>query len=112
MVARDISKDLANAREARLQDRTMGLLAPRRDAGELRDTYGALNAQRIRGQEMSEAELIKRNIPKRWAITAGDRVVLLDGRDKGKIGKVLACDRGRGELTVEGLNLVCSICCA
>lgn len=40
-------------------------------------------------------------------IVEGDRVVLLEGRDKGKIGKVLSLDRQRQEVTVEGLNLVC-----
>jgi large subunit ribosomal protein L24 len=41
-------------------------------------------------------------------LVKGDRVVLLEGRDKGKIGKITATDRIRAECTVEGLNMVCN----
>jgi ribosomal protein L24 len=40
-------------------------------------------------------------------IVKGDRVVLLEGRDKGKIGKITNVDTKRVECTVEGLNMVC-----
>jgi len=39
-------------------------------------------------------------------IVADDRVVLLEGRDKGKIGKVVSTDPKRNECTVEGCNMV------
>lgn len=41
-------------------------------------------------------------------VVVGDRVVLLEGRDKGKIGKVRSTDKMRAECTVEGMNVVCS----
>jgi len=36
----------------------------------------------------------------------GDRVVLLAGKDKGKIGNVRKVDRSEGKVVVEGLNMV------
>ena len=42
-----------------------------------------------------------------WPIMVGDRVVVMEGREKGKIGMVKGTDKEREELTVEGLNKVC-----
>lgn len=38
-------------------------------------------------------------------IKKGDKVKILKGRDRGKIGKVLNMSLKKGKLTVEGLNL-------
>ena len=36
----------------------------------------------------------------------GDRVVILAGKDKGKIGNIRKVDRSEGKVIVEGLNMV------
>jgi len=36
----------------------------------------------------------------------GDRVVVIAGKDKGKIGNIKKVDRAEGRVTVEGLNMV------
>ncbi len=87
----------------------MGLLAPRRDVGDLKDTYGTINSQRLRGRELSdeEREVALESVGGRYLnLVKGDRVVLLEGRDKGKIGTISSTDAKRAELTVEGLNMV------
>ncbi|HXA61250.1 MAG TPA: 50S ribosomal protein L24 [Streptosporangiaceae bacterium] len=39
-------------------------------------------------------------------IKKGDDVVIIAGKDKGKAGKVIAVDRNRDRVTVEGANLM------
>ena len=39
-------------------------------------------------------------------IRLGDNVQVISGKDKGKAGKVIAVDRKKNRVTVEGLNLV------
>jgi len=39
-------------------------------------------------------------------LKAGDEVVVVGGKDRGKRGKVLRVDRGKDRVYVEGLNLV------
>ena len=42
----------------------------------------------------------------KFKIKKGDRVVVTTGRDKGKSGEVLAVQRGRNRVLVQGVNLV------
>ena len=42
----------------------------------------------------------------RFKIKKGDRVVVTTGRDKGKSGEVLAVQRDRNRVLVQGVNLV------
>lgn len=96
-----VNRDIREERVARREKRELGPLAPRRDVGDRRDTYGAMDPRRLRGviklkEEQKPAQLI----------VAGDRVVLLEGRDKGKIGVVSSVDKERHECVVKGLNLV------
>jgi large subunit ribosomal protein L24 len=39
-------------------------------------------------------------------VKKGDMVVVISGKEKGKRGKVLAIDRERSRVTVEGVNVV------
>ena len=106
---RDESATLKAARIARREDWELGPLAPRRDVGDARDTYATINSQRSRGPELGMRERMERKnaVGGRYMnIVTGDRVVLLEGRDKGKIGKISNIDVPRGECTVEGLNMV------
>ena len=57
-------------------------MAPRRDVGDNKNTYGALDTARLRGVEKSDG------FWKDWCIVEGDRVVIVENghRDRGKIG--------------------------
>jgi large subunit ribosomal protein L24 len=100
---------LKQARLNRREDYELGPLAPRRDVGDWTDKWGTIDPHRSRGQELSDRE--KKKIWEPWGgkfpnIVVGDRVVLLEGRDKGKIGTIEVIDKDRAEVKVKGLNLV------
>eukprot|EP00371_Babesia_bovis_P001603 XP_001610250.1 50S ribosomal subunit L24 [Babesia bovis T2Bo] len=40
-----------------------------------------------------------------WKIRVGDKVTVISGKDKGKSGEVLACDKLRNQVKVKGCNL-------
>lgn len=98
---RSTLQTLKDARIARREDWQLGQLAPRRDVGAQRDTYGTTDTRLLRGPELPKSEQTRF-----WPIVAGDRVVIVEGRDKGNIGRVRSTDQVRNELTVEGLNKV------
>lgn len=92
---------LQQDRKNRREDWACGTLAPRRDVGDKETTYGALS--------MYDIELPVRDPEQRprWApILRGDRVVIVRGRERGKIGKVKGTDYERAAVQVEGLNIV------
>ncbi len=77
--------------------------------GNKKDTFGAVSTQRLKGPSLTEAERFEKLKDfggSRLNLVKNDRVVLLEGRDKGKIGKVTATDKWRAECTVQGLNMV------
>ena len=90
------------ARTARREDWLMGPLAPRRDVGDAKDTYGTVSPRQLR------APVKENGTWKDWCIRKDDRVVLVAPRhpDRGKIGKVLSVREEAEECTVEGLNMV------
>ncbi|KAI9676774.1 MAG: hypothetical protein M1829_002869 [Trizodia sp. TS-e1964] len=88
--------DIKLARVTRKEDWELGPLAPRRDIGDKRDTYGTMDTSRL----MAGKKQAYKKFP---TIVKGDRVVIVEGRDKGKIGVVM---ENKGRLTVEGLNMV------
>ncbi|KAM3072762.1 hypothetical protein ACMFMF_007093 [Clarireedia jacksonii] len=109
MYEREQARIFAESKVARKENWELGPLAPRRDVGKKKETYGAIESQFIQGPEMrkSEAEEILALWGGRFLnIREGDRVVILEGRDKGKIGSVLQVDKKRAEVTVEDMNMV------
>lgn len=90
------------ARNSRREDWLLGPLAPKRDVGDSKDTYGTVSTQVLRRMEKAEGEW------KDWCIVEGDRVVVVeDGhRDRGKIGTVRETRVKAEECTVEGMNQV------
>ena len=71
------SADIKMARKTRREDWDLGPLAPRRDVGLKKETFGTISALRIRGEIMSLEERLKVN-PEggRYAnIVVDDRVV-------------------------------------
>ncbi|TKA81566.1 hypothetical protein B0A55_03016 [Friedmanniomyces simplex] len=95
----------ANIKAARLhrqQDWDAGsLLAPRRDVGEKATTYGAIPVH-----EINIPKLQPHQQPKWFPISEGDRVVVIKGRDKGKIGDCIEVMRDQGCVRVKGVNVV------
>ncbi|KAB8303149.1 hypothetical protein EYC80_004598 [Monilinia laxa] len=107
------TENLRRIKENRLvrrEDWELKELAPKRDVGSQVDTYGSIKAQFIEQPEMRRQDVLK--ILDLWGgkkhlnIREGDRVVVVEGRDKGKIGQVQKIDKQRAEVTCEGLNLI------
>lgn len=106
---REATGQIKQARLNRREDWELGPLAPRRDVGDSKDTFGTIHTQRMRGTLLhykDKAEALKTVGGRYLNIVKNDRVVLLEGRDKGKIGKITSIDPARAECTVEGLNLI------
>ncbi|KAH0563487.1 hypothetical protein GP486_001953 [Trichoglossum hirsutum] len=94
-------RDIKEARLARREDWELGPLVPVRNVGNARETYGSMEMKRVRPTELAEEERIKF-----WSIVQDDRVVVLEGRDKGKIGVVKSIEKKSNMATVAGLNMV------
>ncbi|OBT53651.1 hypothetical protein VE04_06102 [Pseudogymnoascus sp. 24MN13] len=105
---KQVTGDIKNARSARREDYDLGPLAPRRDVGLKKETYGTIQTNRLNGPKLTMEERLAVNPSGgRFAnIVAGDRVVVLEGKDKGRIGKVQSFDREKQQITVEGMNMV------
>ncbi|KAI9767520.1 MAG: hypothetical protein M1839_004480 [Geoglossum umbratile] len=93
-------KDIKQARLARREDWELGPLAPTRNVGDAKETYGAMEMERVRPVELSEEKRVKF-----WNIVENDRVVVLEGRDKGKIGVVKSLEKKSNMVVVAGLNM-------
>lgn len=105
----DQSKEIKEAKKAQWEDYALGPLAPKRDAGLAKDTYGTIDGQRLKGPNLEggkRREATKQVGGKYLNIVTGDRVVLLEGRDKGKIGVIASTNPRAGECTVKDLNMV------
>ncbi|KAI9867280.1 MAG: hypothetical protein M1813_009558 [Trichoglossum hirsutum] len=94
-------RDIKEARLRRREDWELGPLAPVRNVGDARETYGSMEMKRVRPIDLAEEERIKF-----WNIVQDDRVVILEGRDKGKIGVVKSIEKKSNMVTVAGLNMV------
>jgi large subunit ribosomal protein L24 len=91
---------IKDARLARQEDWARGALAPRRDVGDKAQTYGSVDIFHMNLAERQEA-----NKPKWSHIVEGDRVVVIKGRDKGKIGLVETLDMDRGAVNIKDINM-------
>lgn len=88
------------ARLARREDWLLGPLAPRRDLGSSKDTYGTVDSTHVQ-------HIPKRGKIRDHCIAEGDRVVIVgDFPDQGLIGKVRQVKVGAETCMVEGLNMV------
>ncbi|KAF1814531.1 hypothetical protein P152DRAFT_456801 [Eremomyces bilateralis CBS 781.70] len=92
-----LNEVLRAAKHAQREDWRLGPLAPRRDVGEGRTKYGYLDAFLAHGVPFSYHGGDR-------AIRGGDRVVVLAGRDKGKIGKATDVNHKNRTCKVAGLN--------
>ena len=105
-------KALKDASRRRREDWEMGSIAPQRDTP-LRDStdayYGTIGLRRNLGDSFPEKQL---DLACRWAggrktfcVKPGDRVAIMEGPDKGKIGTVKFISEEQGNLALEGEHL-------
>ncbi|KAI8634172.1 KOW domain-containing protein [Xylariaceae sp. FL1651] len=101
--------ELEEAKQAIRDDWTLGSLSPRRDIGDWEGAFGSIGESRF--SSVGRITLAKRNARCQWAggayylnLAVGDRVVLLDGPDKGRIGKIININHDLAEVTVANLN--------
>ena len=98
-----IRSNVMQERKARREDWEVGTrLAPRRDIGDRAEKYATVD------QSMFSSPNVAKKIrekTKPW-IAEGDRIVMLEGRDKGKIARVTSCDEDSQTVKVTGVNQV------
>lgn len=101
----EITSSILNAKKARKEDWMLGPLAPRRDVGDQKDTYGTVSTRLITAPNKPKGQW------KDWYIRKDDRVVIVGAhhKERGKIGKVKEVDREAEFCLIEGLNLVCTV---
>lgn len=108
-IERQTLKMVKQERITRREDWEMGPLAPKRDVGPDALNYGASTIFEAQAPELSpdERNEVLRKLKERYlTIVVGDRVVLLEGPDRGSIGIVRSKDIRTGHITVKGLNMV------
>lgn len=98
---RSVLDEAKNERLQRREDWMRGPLAPRRHAGERLGTFGTIPSQRIHPPTVP-----KEQRRKHFNIAEGDRVCILKGRDRGKIGRLVNINKETEHVTVKDLNTV------
>jgi large subunit ribosomal protein L24 len=94
---RDIKAERTNRRE----DWMLGPLAPNRSAGKDGNGYGMLAMQALRRPKVVTAER-----ERYFNFAVKDRVVVIKGRERGKIGEVNDVDEERQTLQLQDINVV------
>lgn len=108
----DSHRAVKEAARRRREDWEMGPLAPQRDTP-LKDStdayFGTMGLRRNMGENFPEKQ---RELACRWAggrktfcVKAGDRVAIMEGPDKGKIGTVKFISDEQGSVALEGEHL-------
>ncbi|KAF2461698.1 hypothetical protein BDY21DRAFT_275517, partial [Lineolata rhizophorae] len=91
------------ARARAKEDWMLGPLAPKRDAGLAKETWGSVQAEVAMAPSIPEKMRMK--TLDKWVET-GDRVCVVEGREKGKIGKVTEVNWETETVKVDGVNEV------
>lgn len=105
------NRSLADARRRRREDWELGPLAPRRDTP-LKDANSAYWGTTSISSSMDALGARQKNLACQWAggakylcLKVGDRVAIMQGQDKGKIGTINNVDVDEAHVTLEGENL-------
>lgn len=106
-----VARDIGRAKQAIKDDWNLGPLAPNSHTGEAANQYGAISEVRYKNptslrNEQKAARCAWLGGYKNLNLVPGDRVVLLQGPDKGKIGRVQNINEDDASVVVEGLNKV------
>ncbi|KAJ5894339.1 hypothetical protein N7495_006030 [Penicillium taxi] len=91
---------LKDAQKARWEDWEKGNLAPKRDSGLEAMTYGAVNQNLVSPPRIPK-HLRRKYIP----FAEGDRVVIIKGRDTGKINEITQVNRESETVIIKDLNM-------
>lgn len=92
---------IKDERKNRREDWLCGPLAPQRDIGNRRDLYGTAGQEIIQAPEMPKRLQAK---DEEIGIVAGDRVVLVRGLGRGRIGEVSEVNRSTGTCILKGMR--------
>lgn len=101
----ELNEDVQVARIARREKWEQGPLAPRRD---FLDSWGAIESNRQKRQSPLNRDEAERRCA--WAggakylnLVVKDRVVVLEGPDKGRIDRIDSIDKENGTVTLENI---------
>lgn len=110
----EVRQNIRDARQARREDWEMGPLAPKRDLGF--NNYGVVqepmrqdwtNHGLVRGQfKLAEKRCAWAGGSKQLNLAPGDRIVVMEGQDKGKIDRIKTVNAANGTITLENHNRV------
>lgn len=97
-----------DALKAMKEDWALGPLAPKRDVGERAGKMGTveLGLHQLHSLTKTQIEDVKARMGNN-VFKAHDRVVVLTGRDRGKIGTIMTIDEEKMSATIDGINKVC-----
>lgn len=98
-----LSSQFKEARKNRWEDWEKGPLAPMRDAGLDRTTYGGLE-----GSILHPPRLPKHEQRRHVLFAAGDRVCVIRGQDQGKINVITQVNRDSETVLIKDVNMVCT----
>ena len=100
---RALGEAIRQERKHRREDYICGSLAPRRDVGTQRGIYGSLDDAMAQRPNLPSSVVLKDT---HRLFGEGDRVVVVKGPEKGKIGRIKDVDWSSNSVTVEGINTV------
>ncbi|KAK2763933.1 hypothetical protein FQN54_009552 [Arachnomyces sp. PD_36] len=97
---RSLIEETNAEKQARREDWMRGPLAPKRDAGKRAGVFGTIHPNR-----MHPPKIPKEKRRKYLNIVRGDRVCVMKGKEKGKIGTVVASNAETEHVTIDGFNM-------
>lgn len=113
----EIKRNIKDARRAQKDEWEMGPLAPKRDLGAF-NNHGVIKQFVRLDWSLSDERTLKPAVLEKrcaWAggskqlnLVPGDRVVILEGIDKGKIDRIKAIQPSVGTVTLETYRQVCA----
>ena len=98
---RALDLDVRNERRTRREDWILGPLAPDRNVGDRKGVYGTLESRAARSPLV-----VTKHRAKYVPYTVGDRVVVVRGRERGKIAAIKEVDEERETVELDGVNIV------
>lgn len=107
LVTKALNAPRRAAVKAMKEDWALGPLAPKRDIGELEGQLGTISLNQANLPEPTDAQ-----VNQRWKMMGmnkfkeQDRVVVTQGRDRGKIGQIVLIDEVKMTCAIDGINRV------
>lgn len=102
-INKHLRRNIKTARKNYKDDWNMGPLRPNRAYGDSADLHGVM-----RREDMSSPEIPEHMLEgKTWPIVKDDRVVIIRGRNKGRIGEVSEVMKHRNLVLLKDVNKVC-----